>query len=1273
MAKISSSKLFVLTFAVVLCFTGISQAQHTVPKITTVERLNSSTFELNLDNDRHILVDFYGDNIFRLFADDSSQVMRPPHADPEAQILVNNPRRAVGAIKYHETNDQVVITSTAVELTFNKENTLFKVKNTQTGELVVKEKSPIKIGTAQTTLTLEEASSEYFYGGGVQNGRFSHKGKIVDIANENSWNDGGVASPNPFYWSTQGYALMWFTFEKGKYDFGAKQKGVVDLYHEMDHLDVFFMIDNGAVNLLNDYYQLTGHPVLLPKFAFYEGHLNAYNRDFWKEDSTGILFEDGKRYKESQKDNGGIKESLNGEKDNYQFSARAVIDRYADHDMPLGWILPNDGYGAGYGQTSTLDSNITNLKKFGDYARSKGVELGLWTQSSLHPQPDVKALLQRDIIKEVKDAGVRALKTDVAWVGPGYSFGLNGIADVANTTIQYGDNARPFIISLDGWAGTQRYAAVWSGDQTGGYWEYIRFHIPTYIGAGLSGEPNITSDMDGIFGGEHPEVNIRDFQWKTFTPMELNMDGWGSNPKYPQALGEPATSINRNYLKLKSELLPYTYSIAHQAVDGLPMIRAMFLNQANPFTLGTETKYQFMFGPYFLVAPIYQDTQADEQGNDIRNNIYLPEGTWIDYFTGKQYRGNQIVNYFDAPLWKLPIFVKPGAIIPLNAPNNNVNQVDKDLRIYELYPAEHSRFTEYDDDGNTEAYKNGAFVSTEINTELTSKNVAQLSIDKTKGSFKGFEKNKKTILRFNVSEKPRNVRVKINGERVRLKKVKSKKDFAHKTNVYHYEPEPDFNKFPTPDSAFAEKEIIRNPQFWVKIAATDVTQNAIEVEVKGYKFDIANDFGKTEGELTQVQDAEIVDSNRKSFSLSPSWTAVKNADYYDIQFNDMRYTHIKDTTFVFDELQPDSTYSFKIRAVNKSEYSEWVNLKSKTADDPLRYAIPHIAAYSTTASQAGFEIGNFFDGDDNSLWHTKYQKKAPPFDIVMDLKSVNQLDKVQYLPRKNGVNGAITKAELYYSKDKKNWKKAGDIEWEANSDEKEYKLSDQPTARYLKLTVKEGKGDYGSGREFYVFKVPGSSSFIPGDINSDGVIDRNDLISYTNYTGLRKGDSDFEGYISKGDINNNDLIDAFDISNVTTQLEGGVKLDSVVELKGELSISTDKKHFERGDTITITVHGKHMQAVNGVSFALPYDTKEYEFIGVEDTHVKQMEDLSKDRLHSNGDKALYPTFINLGNKEPLKGDGDLFILKFKAKQDLTFNLKPIDGIFVSKSLEEIHF
>ena len=183
--------------------------------------------------------------------------------------------------------------------------------------------------------------------------------------------------------------------------------------------------------------------------------------------------------------------------------------------------------------------------------------------------------------------------------------------------------------------------------------------------------------MDGIFGGKNLVVNTRDFQWKTFTPMQLNMDGWGSNEKYPHALGEPATSINRWYLKLKSELMPYAYSIAREAVDGLPMMRALFLEYPNRYTWGKATQYEYLYGPYFLVAPIYQSTKADDEGNDVRNGIYLPEGTWIDYFSGDVYEGGRIINNFDAPLWKLPVFVKSGAIIPLANPNNNVHEINR--------------------------------------------------------------------------------------------------------------------------------------------------------------------------------------------------------------------------------------------------------------------------------------------------------------------------------------------------------------------------------------------------------------------------------------------------------------------------------------------------------------------------------------------------------------------------------------------------------------------
>ena len=1261
--------------------TGIEQPAQ---QVTGVKKTGTTTAEVTLANGQRLLLDFYGDNIVRLFRDPKGGAVRDPEAKPEAKILVAQPRKDIAGLTVGEQNGGFTLSTGRIAVQIDKQSGLMRVTDTQTGRTVVEETAPALFEKNKVTLTLKAGTDEYFYGGGVQNGRFSHRGQQIAIENTNSWTDGGVCSPAPFYWSTGGYGIMWHTFRKGIYDFGAEKAGQVKLSHDTDYLDLFVMVNDTPVKLLNDYYQLTGNPVLLPKFGFYEGHLNAYNRDYWKESTNdrGVLFEDGKRYVESQKDNGGIRESLNGElPGNYQFSARAVIDRYKAHDMPLGWLLPNDGYGAGYGQTGSVDGNIANLKSLGDYARQHGVEIGLWTQSDLHPKEGIEPLLQRDIVKEVGTAGVRVLKTDVAWVGAGYSFGLNGITDVAGIMTKEGHGARPFIITLDGWAGTQRYAGVWSGDQTGGEWEYIRFHIPTYIGAGLAGMPNITSDMDGIFGGRNLPVNVRDFEWKTFTPMQLNMDGWGANEKYPQALGEPATSINRWYLKLKSELMPYTYSIAHEAVDGKPMLRALFLDYPNPYTLGRATQYEFLYGPSFLVAPIYKETAADKEGNDIRNGIYLPEGQWIDYFNGQVYEGGRILNQFDAPLWKLPVFVKAGAIIPMTKPNNNVSEIDKGYRAYELYPGTtNTTFTEYDDDGTTVDYLNGEVAKTVITMIPNPKGKAKesghilVTIDPTTGSFDGMVKEKVTEFRLNATAEPKKVTARVGGKKVKLREAKTAEEQATGTNVYYYDAAPELNRFATPGSEFAKVSVKKNPQLIVRLAATDVTQSAVVLEVKGHAFAPESQLLQTDGTLAAPTGATVPDAGRTAYTLTPTWDMQDAADYYEIQFGDMLYSTIKTPTLAFEGLQPETKYDFKIRAVNRGGHSDWTTFSATTTADPLQHAVKGIKASASVANQGGQGIHQLFDFDEKTTWHTAWnQPNATPFDVELNLGSVNQLDKLQYLGREDAGNGTLLKGTVAVSMDRKTWTEVGTFDWAKDATTKVLELPEHPTARYLRLHVTEAVGGFGSGRELYVFKVPGSPSYIPGDINSDGKIDSSDLTSYMNYTGLRTGDSDFDGYVSVGDVNKNGLIDAYDISNVTTLLNGGVNESRSGQVAGSLVLKADKATYNAGDTVRVTVSGKDLANVNALSFALPYDTKDYEYAGLDLVDMKNMTDLTKDRLHTNGTKALYPTFANQGNEFLLEGSGELFVIKFVAKRRVKFALTAKDGLLVDRRLGTVAF
>lgn len=1237
----------------------------TANDVTGIRRINNTTAEVMLSDGHTLTVDFYGPSIFRLFQDNSGGIVRDPEASPEAKILTNNPRRDVGKLTVSSDDQKVSVSTANVRVDFAKKGALVSVTDLRRQHTVVSQTEPTLFERGKTTLTLSQQPNEWFYGGGVQNGRFSHRGEKIDIVNTNSWTDGGVCSPAPFYWSTGGYAVMCHTFKQGAYDFGKTHKGEVTISHDTPYMDVFVMVDERPVQLLDDYYQLTGNPVLLPKFAFYEGHLNAYNRDYWKEtDDTnrGILFEDGKRYTESQKDNGGIKESLNGEKDNYQFSARAVIDRYLNADMPLGWVLPNDGYGAGYGQTSTLDGNIANLKSFGDYARKKGVEIGLWTQSNLHPIDSIPALLQRDIVKEVRDAGVRVLKTDVAWVGAGYSFGLNGIADVGQIMPYYGSDARPFIITLDGWAGTQRYAGVWTGDQKGGEWEYIRFHVPTYIGAGLSGMSNITSDMDGIFGGKNMEVNIRDFQWKAFTPMQLNMDGWGANPKYPQALGEPATSINRNYLKLKAAMLPYTYSCAYEAVAGQPLIRAMFLDYPSDFTHSAATKYQYMYGPSMLVAPIYQPTQADAQGNDIRNGIYLPEGQWIDYFTGDVYEGGRILNNFDAPIWKLPLFVKAGAIVPMNRPNNNIYEVNTAERIFDIWPAGHSEFTLYDDDGNTEAYMRGEHATTKVTSELDAKGNLAITICPTEGNYDGMVKEKSTLVRINTTARPKSVRAIIGKKKVTLTEGEG-------ANTWRYVERPQLNQFSTQGTDMAKVEVTKNPVIEVNLAKDDIMTDETTIEVKGFVYDKpATRMLTNHGTLSAPV---ATDTKVAPYTLTPTWKAVDNADYYEIRFNSMIYSTIRNNSLLFEDLQPGTDYTFELRAVNADGQSEWTTINAKTDKNPLEFAVHGITATNTAKDMPGFGIHRLFDFQESGdIWHTHYSEKAVPFTVTMDLHATITLDKMQYVPRADAGNGTILEADIFTSKDGKTWQAVGTQKWERTPAKKNVTFTDHQQARYIRMDVKKALGDFGSGAELYVFRQPGTKVLIPGDVNQDGKIDENDLTSYMNYTGLKKGDSDFDGYISNGDINGNGLIDAYDISNVATQLEGGVTDKDMRQPAGTITYTYNKAAYQAGDEVTVTVKGTGLQAVNALSLVMPYDLKTMQYTKTDPVAVKDMRNMTYDRHHTDGSQVLYPTFVNIGQQPTIEGSATLFVIHFKALRAFRAPKASAKGMLVSNNLLE---
>jgi alpha-glucosidase (family GH31 glycosyl hydrolase) len=534
----------------------------------------------------------------------------------------------------------------------------------------------------------------------MQNGYFSHRDTSVNIQlNTRGWNDGATPNPAPFYMSTSGYGVFRNTMSPGRYDFLSP----VVLSHDEARFDAYYFAGASLKKVLEAYTLVTGRPFMLPRYGLEFGDADCYNK-------TGKTID--------------------------------VVDRvarkYREHDMPGGWILPNDGYGCGYQE---LPETIKAL-------RALGFTTGLWTEKGLDR-----------IATEVKEYGSRAMKLDVAWVGRGYQFAFNGMRD-AYEGIEKNADARGFVWTTCAWAGGQRYATIWSGDQSGN-WEYIRFHIPTVIGAGLSGYNAATGDVDGIFGGS-AQTQVRDLQWKALTPAWMIISGWSkqtNNMKQPWIFGEPYTTINRKYMKLKMRLTPYLYTASREAYDtGVPTVRAMVLEfPDDPVTWSKRTQYQFMSGPSLLVAPVYEDTP-------VRNDIYLPAGKWIDYWDGTEFNGSTTINGYAAPLDKLPMFVRAGAIIPMYPEMLYDGEKPKDPVTLDLYPFGASRFDLYEDDGATQAYRKGAFARTLIEMQAPAAldvpgGTITVTVGAARGQYAGMPASRAWILDVHSPMKPAKVTV----------------------------------------------------------------------------------------------------------------------------------------------------------------------------------------------------------------------------------------------------------------------------------------------------------------------------------------------------------------------------------------------------------------------------------------------------------------------------------------------------------------------------------
>lgn len=215
---------------------------------------------------------------------------------------------------------------------------------------------------------------------------------------------------------------------------------------------------------------------------------------------------------------------------------------------------------------------------------------------------------------------------------------------------------RPFVLTRAGFAGVQRFSAVWTGDNYAS-WDHLALTIPMLANLSVSGVPFLGADVGGFAEMPSGELYTRWLQAAALTPfLRSHSVGWVGN-KEPYAYGDEFTKINRAAIELRYQFLPYLYTLFYEHErTGQPIMRPLwyeFPNDKGTYLISD----QYMVGSDVLVAPVVK------QGMDTRG-IYLPVGSeWIDWWTGEKYESGK-THYLKTPLDRLPIFVRAGAVIP---------------------------------------------------------------------------------------------------------------------------------------------------------------------------------------------------------------------------------------------------------------------------------------------------------------------------------------------------------------------------------------------------------------------------------------------------------------------------------------------------------------------------------------------------------------------------------------------------------------------------------
>jgi len=338
-------------------------------------------------------------------------------------------------------------------------------------------------------------------------------------------------------------------------------------------------------------------------------------------------------------------------------------------------------------------------------------------------------------------------------------FGMQNSRATYEGEIALRPNERPFVMTRASYAGGQRYSTTWTGDNSS-TWNHLRMTVPQIVNLGLGGFSLCGADVGGFAGSPPPDLLTKWIEIAAFQPIFRDHSAKGTRMHEVWVDGPEHEAIRRRFIEERYRLMPYLYTVAEETSrDGLPIDRPLFLeyphatDDGSPYDLTTGGS-EFLFGSRILVAPNPSPEEIAPY------NVYLPPGTWYDYWSGEQFTRGEPTGTLDLErrdklaaqkpllitpkLDRLPVYVRGGSILPIAPLTQSTADIPNGpltLRVFPLAvglntPGEACAGEVYADDGHSFDFRNGAFARVRFACSVAPDGAVVVEIGSQEGRWK---------------------------------------------------------------------------------------------------------------------------------------------------------------------------------------------------------------------------------------------------------------------------------------------------------------------------------------------------------------------------------------------------------------------------------------------------------------------------------------------------------------------------------------------------------